>query len=267
MKFREALLSVYREAPCQVLPNALWKTLTFHKDAEALFVMSKGKAKVSNRVTHLEMWKKRRLYVYWDKNRQKLNLSRQHLRHLRFALIHQDFASAIPGRYLPIREPYFHLMRPKTDNPPVRPHLPSRFRFANVDTETETALVSDLINRCYADIHLTPETVKSWTHHPVFDPRLWIWVVDERSATRVGLGIAELDARVPEGSLEWVQVLPAYRRQGLGQAIVQALLYRLHHHVAFTTVAGRMDNRTHPEALYRRCGFRGNDIWWVLKAS
>jgi GNAT superfamily N-acetyltransferase len=268
MKFREALLSIYREIPCQVLPNALWKTLAFHKDAEALFVMSKNGDRLANRVTHLEMWKKRQLYVYWDKNRQRLNLSRQHLRRLKFALMHQDFASAIPNRYLPIREPYFRLIKNKTDNnPPVPPHLPAGFRFANVHVETEASFVSDLINQCYTDSHVTPEIVKRWTHHPVFEPNLWLWVMDEKSNTPVGLGIAELDTQVPEGSLEWIQVLPAYRRRGLGQAIVQALLCRLHRHVAFTTVAGRMDNRTHPEALYRRCGFRGDDIWWVLKTA
>ncbi len=267
MKFREALLSIYREAPCQVLPHALWKTLACQKDAEALFVMAKKGAKLSNRITHLEMWKKRRLYVYWDKNRQKLNLSRQHLRRLKFALMHQDFATAIPNRYFPIREAYFRLMVTDTTIPPTRPRLPSGFRFANVNPETETALVSDLINQCYTDIHLTPETVRDWTHHPVFDPRLWIWVVDEKSDTPVGLGIAELDTRVPEGSLEWIQVLPTYQRRGLGQAIVQALRHRLHGHVVFTTVAGRIDNRTNPEALYRRCGFQGDDIWWILKTS
>jgi GNAT superfamily N-acetyltransferase len=266
MKFCKALTSVYREAPCQVLPNALWKTLASHKEAESLFVMSKDRGRLSNAITHLEMWKKRKLYVYWDKNRQKLNLSRQHLRRLEFALLHQDFASAVPDRYLPMRVPYFRLIA-RSGAHRVRHDLPSGFRLVRVNTKTELTRVTDLINRCYADIHLTTETVKDWTHRHVFDPRLWIWIVDEASDTPVGLGIAELDTGVPEGSLEWIQVLPAYRRRGLGQAIVHALLWRLQPHVAFTTVAGRVDNRTHPEALYRRCGFKGDDIWWMLKAA
>jgi hypothetical protein len=32
----------------------------------------------------------------------------------------------------------------------------------------------------------------------------------------------------------------------------------------FVTVSGRVDNRTNPERLYRRCGFEGNDVWCVL---
>ena len=159
MKFREALTAVYREAPCQVLPNALWKTLASHKEAG--------------------------------------------------------------------------------------------FRFVNVNTRKELARVTDLINRCYDDFHVTTAIVKGWTRRYVFDPGLWIWIIDEAS----------------EGPLECIQILPAYRRRGLGQAIVQTLLWRLHRHVAFTTVTGRVDNRTHPETLYRRCGFKGDDIWWVLKAA
>ena len=33
----------------------------------------------------------------------------------------------------------------------------------------------------------------------------------------------------------------------------------------FTTVSGEVDNKTNPEKLYRRCGFEGDDIWYVLR--
>jgi ribosomal protein S18 acetylase RimI-like enzyme len=80
------------------------------------------------------------------------------------------------------------------------------------------------------------------------------------------LGIAELDKTIQEGSLEWIQVLPAYHGLGLGKGIVQKLLSRLEKEkqVKFATVSGQVDNVTRSEALYRSCGFKGNDVWWLL---
>jgi hypothetical protein len=45
---------------------------------------------------------------------------------------------------------------------------------------------------------------------------------------------------------------------------VLALLSRLEQRAAFTTVAGIVGDRSNPEGLYRRCGFTGNDVWWLL---
>ena len=33
----------------------------------------------------------------------------------------------------------------------------------------------------------------------------------------------------------------------------------------FVTVSGECDNPTNPETLYRKCGFNGNDIWYVFR--
>ena len=43
---------------------------------------------------------------------------------------------------------------------------------------------------------------------------------DDKLKENVALGIAELDQEVREGMLEWIQVLPSYRRRGLGCGIV-----------------------------------------------
>jgi GNAT superfamily N-acetyltransferase len=64
--------------------------------------------------------------------------------------------------------------------------------------------------------------------------------------------------------LEWVQVLPAFRSLGLGTMLVQELVYRLEQKVAFTTVTGQVKNPCEPDHLFRRCGFAGHDVWWVL---
>ena len=80
----------------------------------------------------------------------------------------------------------------------------------------------------------------------------------------VALGIADFDAEIKEGSLEWIQVLPGKRRMGLGKMIVNELLSRLKGKADFATVSGQIDNATNPEMLYRKCGFTGNDIWYVI---
>lgn len=105
----------------------------------------------------------------------------------------------------------------------------------------------------------------SWTHHPVYTKRLWLWIVDAQRGRRVALGIAELDPDIPEAALEYIQVLPAHRRRGLGAALVNELLARAHSQVAFTTVSGELANPWNPAALYRHCGFTGDDVWWVLR--
>ena len=60
---------------------------------------------------------------------------------------------------------------------------------------------------------------------------------------------------------------PEKRGFGLGQAIVRELLLRLKGKADFITVSGQIDNATDPEALYRKCGFTGNDIWCVVQLA
>lgn len=64
--------------------------------------------------------------------------------------------------------------------------------------------------------------------------------------------------------IEWVQVLPDYRGQRIGQMLVNELLYRMRETASFATVSGKVANNTHPEILYGKCGFAGNDIWHIL---
>jgi ribosomal protein S18 acetylase RimI-like enzyme len=80
------------------------------------------------------------------------------------------------------------------------------------------------------------------------------------------LGIAEINRKVPEASLEWIQVLPNYRRLGIGTALVRELCMRVWPEVDFITVSGKVHSDSQPEKLYRCCGFTGSDVWWLLVA-
>jgi len=61
------------------------------------------------------------------------------------------------------------------------------------------------------------------------------------------------------------QVLPTHRGRGLATALGFEFLTREQTHSTSTTVSGRGHNDTSPERLYPRCGFTGEDVWWVLR--
>lgn len=257
MMFRDALVSAYCEEPCRVLPNAVWKTLAEVDNFETSFEVE------NSVVMRLEMWDEEGLHLYWHRNRHPPNIPEVRISRLNFALIHQDYLGAIPIERFATRTPYFRIIHRNRAVPAME--LPSGFRIINVNVDTEADAVAELIGQCYSNLHLCVESVRSWANHPVFDQDSWIWVIDEKKGIPVGLGIAEVDPTIPEASLEYIQVLPEYRGKGFGKCIVLELLTRFHSHVAFTTASGKVESRTNPEGLYRRCGFRGDDVWWLLK--
>lgn len=121
------------------------------------------------------------------------------------------------------------------------------------------------INTCYSDISVTEELISSYADHAVYDADLWVAVIDAETRQIVASGIAECDPEAREGTLEWIQVTESYRRKGLGQFIVNELLWRMREKAAFVTVSGKVENKTKPEQLYRKCGFSGTDVWHILR--
>lgn len=260
--FEDALRAVYRERPCEVLPNALWKTL--RTVDEGGFSTAYAEDLQRNLIDSVQAIDERRLLVYWNRDGEPPGLDKERIERLELVLLHQRYASGFPVDSFPSASRSFRLVHRGTAGE-VR--LLDRFRFQQVDVAREAEAVAALIRRCYEGSAMTAETVRGWLDHPVYAPDLWVWVVDTGTDVPAGLGIAELDKSVPEASLEWIQVLPAYRRRGLGVALVRELLRRVEGRVSFTTAAGWVDNVTNPEGLYRRCGFEGQDLWWVLRRN
>ena len=120
------------------------------------------------------------------------------------------------------------------------------------------------IRECYAEGGISEADLQRYTSHPVYDPSLWLAIKDKRTEKTAATGIAEFDARIGEGILEWIQVSPKYRRMGLGAFVVNELLYRMKGKADFVTVSGRVNNKENPLTLYERCGFSEKVIWHVL---
>jgi len=123
------------------------------------------------------------------------------------------------------------------------------------------------INKCYNGIGVSAEELRRYAERPVYHPALWLAVKADRTGEIVASGIAELDREIGEGVLEWIQVSKEYRGCGLGSFVVSELLWRMKNLAKFATVSGQCENLTNPETLYRRCGFKGNDVWHILRKA
>jgi GNAT superfamily N-acetyltransferase len=258
LEFLDTLDGVYGRAPCHVLPNALWKTrrLLEREEFDCSASLEQGQ------ITRLTARNASMLALFWTQDRAA-RVPEALLRDADLALLHADYLNPSLRSEFTSGEGYFRLIH--RDAPvPVMP-LPEGFVLAEVALPSEAAVAADLIGRCYTDLKPSANTVESWMDHPTFSPDLWIWIVEAATGAPAALGIAELDTRIGEGALEWIQVLPGFRGCGLGAVLVCELLRRCAGRTAFVTVSGQIDNDSRPEALYRRCGFQGKDRWWVLR--
>ncbi len=131
--------------------------------------------------------------------------------------------------------------------------------------ENDIESLADIINRSYTDIKVSGEQIAKLKHTQVYKPELWVLVKNIENDFPVACGIGDFDGSLGELILEWIQVLPEYRGRKIGQMIVNELLCRMAGKAKFATVSGKMDNRTCPEILYRKCGFTGNDIWHIMR--
>jgi ribosomal protein S18 acetylase RimI-like enzyme len=178
------------------------------------------------------------------------------------ALVHDDCYQTLQNLNFSNKTAYFRIIH---EGKPPKDVCEKGFQYQVVNPSEDLPRVASFINRCYENISVNERIVESWLDHPVYDPKLWVWIKESRTDQFAALGITEIDHRVPEASLEWVQVHPDFQRRGLGRAIVCELLRRVSPWVDFTTVSGELNNPSNPEKLYRQLGFKGSDVWWMLK--
>lgn len=174
-------------------------------------------------------------------------------------ILHDNvFSSDILSEYTD--EKYFRLYHSLKDMPEI---VTDDFEITTA-TRRDIKTIVQIINDSYMDISVNTELIKSYTKTPVYDENLWIIVEEKVTKKIVGCGLADYDTEAKELVLEWIQVLPEYRGKKIGQLIVTELMTRMKGIADFATVSGKVDNTTNPEALYRKCGFVGNDVWHIL---
>lgn len=173
-------------------------------------------------------------------------------------LHHRDFTPEAAEGCL--NQVYFRLCH---DLRTIPDHHPAGFRLEE-STPQDAALIAAIINRSYPDIRVTQAQIRAMEDSPAFCPSLWVLVREEATGNAAGCAMGEFDPESGEMSIEWVQVLPRFRRRGLGQALVSAMLRRAPAGSRFATVSGQANNPANPEGLYRRCGFTGSDYWHIL---
>ena len=81
----------------------------------------------------------------------------------------------------------------------------------------------------------------------------------------MGAVIGEFDPEAGEGVVEWLQVLPEFRRRGIAAGLTARALAAMAGFADFAIVSGERENPTQPERVYRACGFQGDDVWHILR--
>jgi GNAT superfamily N-acetyltransferase len=252
----QQLLEIYRKHPCRTLPNAFWKTAA-HLPNSDLDVKLGPEGELSS----VAIWGGPRLLAFWCSDPMDPHLSVQEITRAPFALVHEGALPVFAQREFIQRRAYFRLSH---QGAILASEPPSGFGFEPVRPVADIDALVQLISTCYPSMYITRAVVRGWLQHPVYDPSMWLWVVHLKTGDKAGLGIAERDRQVPEASLEWIQVHPAYRKRGVGRAVVTELVRRAADHVSIITVSGEFENAHQPALLYRRCGFGGEDIWWLF---
>ncbi|MEN6388551.1 MAG: GNAT family N-acetyltransferase [Candidatus Cryosericum sp.] len=241
--------------PTRILPHPLWKTVRRLQSLECRFIMDGAQA------TGVELREPAKLLMYGTLTHDPLKAASVKLDGVPTVWMHNDFVAPL-APWFDRREAFSRFIHSESELP-LHATVPG-YAIREVDPATELPLVATILHACYDAPTPGTDEVTTWTKRPVFDPHAWLWVIDHKEKRPVALGIAETDTVNGEASLEWVQVLPAFRGLGLGTMLVQELVYRLEQKAAFTTVVVQVKNPCEPEHLLRRCGFTGHDVWWVL---
>lgn len=256
MDFLPALATVYRENPGQVLPNAFWKTLGFAEAATPRLTTADGL------VSELALADAQTLYFYWGRDRRRWPFTTAEIQRQTWLLVHADYLPAVAGDFA-LRRPYFRLRLGAAS--PAPGAAPGGFALRSADPPREALAIADLIARCQPGLPIDATAIRALTTTPAYAADYWLWAIDTASGRPAGLVIADYDPVLREGCIEFLHVDPAYRRHGLGTWLVQAVAARLRQQAELVTVAGELQSATPAQGLYRRCGFVGADVWWLLR--
>ena len=98
---------------------------------------------------------------------------------------------------------------------------PITFDYDTISIDFQAGKLSEMITACYRHDHIavTEEDILNWKTHKTFREELCIYI-NADNGKMAASGIAEYDENCREGIIEWVQVLPEYRNNGLGKGLL-----------------------------------------------
>ena len=100
---------------------------------------------------------------------------------------------------------------------------------------------------------ISPPWPRSMLEEELYNPNVSLVVAEGEDGSVLGYG--EIGVVLDEGCLEKIAVDPAYRRQGIAEAILSAYLRFGQAHLAFLTLEVRASNAP-AIGLYEKMGFR-----------
>jgi len=136
-----------------------------------------------------------------------------------------------------------------------------------IDLDNDLIELEKHISKAYNqdNISVTSKDIESWSRRKTYNESLWVKIIRDNQI--IASGIAEYDHEAKEGILDWIQINQEYRKQGYGEIIVIALIYRLSKLAKYITVSGKMDSISNPIKLYEKCGFENRNIWYVYNLN
>lgn len=111
--------------------------------------------------------------------------------------------------------------------------------------------------------YASAEEIRSYAHHPVYDPTLWLGI--RKDGKLVASALGEFDPEIGEGSVEWIQVVPEWQEKGLGKALLKEMIRRLLPKAKIITVSGKKGTPHSPLAFYLKEGFGNETDWWIVR--
>lgn len=144
-------------------------------------------------------------------------------------------------------------------------NLPNNLHFKKVRHNQDNS-VSEFISLCYDELSIKKEFIQRIKLHPTFDKSFWWWLTDKDN-NKIALAIGEYDEDINEGSMEWIQVHPDYRKKGYGSLIVNKLLNEMSKKCSFVTASTEHFQSKIVEDFYKKNGFTNKETWWIVDTS
>ncbi|MFH1143237.1 MAG: GNAT family N-acetyltransferase [Candidatus Eisenbacteria bacterium] len=142
---------------------------------------------------------------------------------------------------------------------------PPGLRIATIDPSTDLPAVVELMNAAYPSLphFMSLERLRAMIAADYHYADGWFFLRDEEQNRPIGLAISGHCSQTDEGFIDWIQVLPRYRQQGLGAMLVQESVRRLAA-AGCITVSGTLDAPFAMGDLYKKCGFGQFRQWTIL---